>query len=146
MINFIQNQRLIKFSLVAVISIAHFSPHKLVSYVSWFFVEVMSVLCKLLVEAKLANFVFLSIPQFHQINTRLMSTINSQKQMSYFHERMNIITQTNIIKICLKNGICKIVFFAFRFTESPICPLRGSYISILSISQKNVHIIETLKI
>lgn len=66
--------------------------------------------------------------------------------MSYFRERMNIITQTNIIKIHLKNGICKIVFFAFRFTESSICPPRGSYISILSNSQKNVHIIETLKI
>lgn len=102
--------------------------------------------CVSLLEAKLANFVFLSIAQFHQINTRLMSTINSQKQMSYFHERMNVITQTNIIKIHLKNGICKIVFFAFRFTESSICPPRGSYISILSNSQKNVHIIETLKI
>lgn len=75
-----------------------------------------------------------------------MSTINSQKQMSYFRERMNIITQTNIIKIYLKNGICKMVFFAFHFTESSICPLRGSCISILSNSQEYVHIIERLKI
>lgn len=102
--------------------------------------------CVSLLEAKLANFVFLSIPQFHQINTRLMSTINSQKQMSYFHERMNIITQTNIIKIYLENGICKMVFFASRFIESSIPTLRGSCISILSNSQKTVHIIETVKI
>lgn len=102
--------------------------------------------CVSLLEAKLANFVFLSIPQFHQINTRLMSTINSQKQMSYFHERMNIITQTNIIKIYLENGICKMVFFASRFIESSISTLRGSCISILSNSQKTVHIIETVKI
>lgn len=99
--------------------------------------------CASLLEAKLANFVFLSILQFHQINTRLMSTI---KQMSYFRERMNIITQTNIIKIYLKNGICKMVFFAFHFTESSICPPRGSCISILSNSQEYVHIIERLKI